>query len=84
MVFKIGDRVMAHRDINVQGYPPVVRTNKGIVLDSVLSGFFTTTTRYKVAFNSTDPEAKGYPVILESVGDEQITPPPPEEGTFRR
>ncbi len=84
MVFKIGDRVMAHRDINVQGRPPVVRTNKGIVLDATMSGFFTVTTRYRVVFNSSDPEAKGYPVILDSVGDEQITPPPPEDGPLRR
>ena len=69
MVFKIGDRVMAHREIRVPGRPPVVRTNKGIVLDTMMSGIFTTTTRYRVVFNSTDPEAKGYPVILESVGE---------------
>jgi hypothetical protein len=76
MVFKVGDKVLAHVDIKMQGKPPVIRTNRGVVLATSTSGLFTITTVYEVAFNSTVPEAKGFPVVIAGIRDHQITPPP--------
>lgn len=76
MVFKVGDKVLAHVDIKTQGKPPVVRTNGGVVVAISTSALFTLTTVYEVAFNSTVPEAKGFPVVISGVRDHQITPSP--------
>ncbi|BCW78873.1 nitrogen fixation protein NifZ [Arthrobacter sp. NicSoilC5] len=69
MPLKAKDRVIAHSDIKNQGKTIVKRGDRGVVVSA--NGSWGKS--YVVAFVPSEA-ADGYPVLVEAVAEDQITP----------
>lgn len=70
MPLKAKDRVIAHSDIKIDGKTVVTRGDRGVVVSS--NGSWGKS--YVVAFVPSSESADGYPILVEAVGDNQVTP----------